>query len=322
MPRKRLGTSNDQVITVGTLLSDVRAGAQGTYTIPAGREVKIARIIRTPAGRSFRLMNSTTWVQESQIKADFHPSQVFDYTGTHPEEAVPESWKAAKTKKKTNKKNKSDNQTEKGCKRRIRYVTNRHSPIRGVLTGASSMDKQELRKVLQGLQPGDTVSVTFRGEKADKSGEYTVVKTKTGRGKGGSQLVELKTADGELLVTGTPESDDILHVVAPDGTLHGFETEAEVPPTFETDAGGASRLKETFSKLVDAEGQYTVDVESTHEPFNGTFTVLKAVQKRGRYGQVVLTLQAQGSDPFEVWSFRHSGVITSFTVRGEAEETN
>lgn len=184
------------------------------------------------------------------------------------------------------------------------------------------MDKLELRKTLKGLQPEDTVRITFCGTKAGQSGEYTVVQTKTGRGKGGSQLVELKTASGDAFVTGTPDSDDILHVVDAAGILHGFETEAEIPPTFETDASGASLLKESFSKLVDAEGQYTVDVVSTFEGFNGTFSVLKAVQKRGRYGQVVLTLQAAGANPFELWSFRHSGVITSFTVRGECQEAN
>ncbi len=312
----------NQTIAVGTLLSDIQVeqSEYASYILPIGSTVSIARIIRTPAGLSFRLKNTVTWVPENQIKAEFQSCQVFDYTGTHPEEAEPESWKNNKLHKVSKQKNKSGINSNNQLKRRIRYVTNNHTPILGVLTGASRMKKQDLKVVLQSLNAGDVVKVTFRGAKAEKSGEFTVIQTRTGRGKGGSRLVELKTASGELVVTGTPESDEILHFVTPDGVLHGFESEAEVPPMFETDSAGASELKKTFAGLVDAEGQYTVDMTSTHEAFNGRFTVLRGIQKRGRYGQVVLTLQAAGGEPFELWSFRHSGVITSFTVLADESQ--
>jgi hypothetical protein len=176
------------------------------------------------------------------------------------------------------------------------------------------MEKPVLKTVIQTLTPGDRVTVAFRGTRVSESGEFEVVTTKRGRGKGGSQLVELKTSAGELVTTGTPESEVVLHIITPDGTLHGFESEADVPPTFETDPLRAAELKEKFSTLVDAEGQYTVAVRSTHEAFNGTFTVARATQLRGRYGQVVLTLARPTGETFDVWSFRHSGVITGFDV--------
>jgi len=208
------------------------------------------------------------------------------------------------------------------------------------------MDKSALRNALVGLQPEDRLTVTFLGEKADQSGEFTVVRTKKGRGKGGSQLVELRTTDDEVLTTGTPDSEFVLHVRTPDGTLHGYETEADVPPTFETDAGAAATLKEQFKSLIDycqplpkesymhngrtvsadddTRSRYapltrevTLKVNSTHEPFNGTFALSELELKRGRYGKVVMTVRRTGSTDtgtLVLDSFQHSGVITSFEV--------
>lgn len=196
------------------------------------------------------------------------------------------------------------------------------------------MEKQKLKDVLQTLTPGSEVTVTFRGDKADQSGTFTVVQTKRGRGKGGSQLVELKTAEGETLVTGTPESDSILHVVTPDGTLHGFETEDQVPPTFETDATRALELKRAFKALTQycnplpkegerdtrsrfaPEGRVLLHVGSTHEPFAGAFELREVELKRGRYGKVTLTVApTTGDGTLVLDSFQHSGVIRDFTVR-------
>lgn len=186
------------------------------------------------------------------------------------------------------------------------------------------MDKSELKTVITALTPGDSIKVAFLGTKAELSGDFEVVATRRGRGKGGSQLVELRTSTGETLVTGTPESENVLHIVTADGVLHGFETASDVPPVFETDAGAASLLKEKFKGLLDAETRepgYRVRVASTHEPFNGTFVVRSAVQKRGRHGQVVLTLSPSlTGDTFELWSHRHSLIVNGFEILAAGAE--
>lgn len=194
------------------------------------------------------------------------------------------------------------------------------------------MDKQVLRSALVRLTPEDRLTVTFRGDKASASGDYTVVRTMKGRGKGGSQLVELRSASGEALVTGTPESDLILHVITADGTMYGHETEADVPPTFETDSARAVGLKEQFKALIDLcdplpkandddtrsrfkpRGDVTLTVESSHEPLTGEFTLTMVELKRGRYGKIVLTTTGESGETVLLDSFQHSGVITSLEV--------
>lgn len=199
------------------------------------------------------------------------------------------------------------------------------------------MEKQVLRSALVRLSPEDRLTVTFRGAKASLSGDYTVVRTMKGRGKGGSQLVELRSADGEALVTGTPESDLILHVITADGTMHGHETEADVPPTFETDSARAVGLKDQFKALIDycdplpkendddtrsrfkPRSEVTLRVESTHEPLVGSYSLSMVELKRGRYGKIVLSATNEEGDTVFLDSFQHSGIITSFEV--SADET-
>ena len=196
------------------------------------------------------------------------------------------------------------------------------------------MKKKVLRRAIAGLEPEDRLKITFLGEYADRSGTFDVIRTKKGRGKGGSQLVELKTADGEVFVTGTPQSDVILHVITPDGVLHGHETISDVPPTFDTNSSMAAALKESFKGLAercrllpkedekDTRSRFAptetsptrVAVASTHEPFNGTFRIKEIEYKRGRYGKILLTVLDDEGNDMVLDSFKHSGVITSFTI--------
>lgn len=318
----------DTVIACGTVIEEVPPNVMETHPIPVGTKLEFARIIRTPIGRSMRIAHTKRWIPEALIESKFDSKIVYDYTGTNPDESNPPEWtktkkdlvksqkntakKPKKSKKRLKKqKNKADNQ----FKKRIRFVINDSGVRMRARLGAIGMDKTELKTVITTLTPGDRVKVAFLGTKAELSGDFEVVGTRRGRGKGGSQLVELRTSTGETLVTGTPESESVLHVVTADGVLHGFETASDVPPVFETDAGRAALLKEKFGALLDATGQYAVRVTSTHEPFNGTFFVLSATQKRGRYGQVVLTLGTGTTpDTFELWSHRHSVIVDSFEV--------
>jgi hypothetical protein len=328
MPKVRVP---DEVVTTGVAKTDIPGTILDPDVIESGTILEMASIIRTPVGLRFRIKNSTRWVSENDLSVDVSPDQIIDYTGTYAEELVPESWKKNANKNKAVSKKIRNN--EIGCKSRIRFVTNKYGPIKGQLIGALGMDKQVLRSALTGLNPDDRLTVTFLGEKASESGEFTVIRTRKGRGKGGSQLVELRSAAGESLTTGTPESDMILHVVTPDGTLHGHESESDVPLSFETDAARAVSLKEAFKGLIDhcsplpkesendTRSRYVpsrpvnLSVQSSYAPFDGNFALVQLELKRGRYGKIVLLVQPDGSETTTTLdSFQHSGVITSFEV--------
>jgi len=175
------------------------------------------------------------------------------------------------------------------------------------------MKKQQLKTLIEGLSPADKVSVTFLGDLAERTGDYEVTGTSTGRGKGGSKLMHLKAADGTEFKTGTPESEKILHVVTSDGTLHGFESASDVPRTFETNAGASKTLKAQMKELVSTTGA-RIRVEDSQGEFGAEYTVTQAEQLRGRYGQVKYTLQRDDGTFTSLWSFRHSGIVTSFEI--------
>lgn len=175
------------------------------------------------------------------------------------------------------------------------------------------MNKKQLKTLITALTPAESVTVTFLGDLADRTGTYEVVETKTGRGKGGSKIMVLKAADGSVVEVGTPQSDKILHVVTSDGTLHGFETVADVPREFDTDAGRHEGLKNQMKELVGTTGA-RIRVEDNANEFGQEYTVTQAEQLRGRYGQVRMQLLADDGSTTTLWSFRHSGIITSFEV--------
>jgi len=175
------------------------------------------------------------------------------------------------------------------------------------------MEKKQLKALIEGLSAGDKLSVTYLGDYADRSGDFEVTRITTGRGKGGSKLMHLRAADGTEMVTGTPESENILHVITTDGTLHGFEVATDVPRTFETDPAAHARLKLQMRDLVGTTGA-RIRVEDSKGEFGEEYTVTQAELLRGRYGQVKFTLQRDDGSFTSLWSFRHSGIVTSFEV--------
>lgn len=178
------------------------------------------------------------------------------------------------------------------------------------------MEKTTLKTVLLSLSAGALITLNFRSDKASLSGEYSLVGTKKGRGKGGSLLAELKsTTTGDLLSIGTPSSDDIVNVTV-DGVQHGFESESQIPVVYQTNASLASQLKEQFKSFValaSSESPLRVQIVAPTAPdLNGTFNVVSVSQLRGRGGQMVLnTLEGT-----EIWSYRHSGVLESVSIIG------
>lgn len=172
------------------------------------------------------------------------------------------------------------------------------------------MDKKQLKSLIAGFTTAEKITVTFLGDLADRTGTYEVVEVKTGRGKGGSKLMVLKGEDGSTVTTGTPQSDKILHVVTADGTVHGYESASDIPRTFEMNVARGEELKAAMKDLVGTTGA-RIRLDDTADEFGGEYTVTQAVQKRGRYGQVVFTLMDADKRIQEFWSHRHSGIVSA-----------
>jgi hypothetical protein len=178
----------------------------------------------------------------------------------------------------------------------------------------NTMEKSALKSVISSLSSSQVINITFIGDRAHLSRDWTVVKVRTGKGKGGSKILELVDSARNTLTTGTPDSAYILNMTV-NGTMHGYSSEADVPVVYESNPERSAELKQTFKSLVGAEGQYRVNIQSTITDLNGTFMVNRGTQLRGRGGQIRLELERVGSgERVEVWSNRHSGVIQSFTI--------
>jgi hypothetical protein len=159
-----------------------------------------------------------------------------------------------------------------------------------------------------------------------------MLRTKAGRGKGGSLLAEIKSAaTGEVLVVGTPDSDFVLNVIKANGEMIGHMSLDDVPPTFETSEDNAKLLKDKLKTLIercaqlpkvnqdDTRTRYkpleptTMVVNSTHEPINGSLQLVEMELKRGRHGKVIVSAVNSNGTKVLVDSFQHSGVISSLT---------
>lgn len=179
------------------------------------------------------------------------------------------------------------------------------------------MDKTLLRNVIRDLTPNQTVTVGFRNESL--TGDYTVVSTRKGRGKHGSLLALLRNRAGETVEIGTPTNLNVLNITA-DGNFYGVHTAREEQPAYPTNDANATLMKSVLNKAVGEVGVgKTLLLESTEPEYNGAFKVLRGRLEKGKYGQVHLWLAPLGQEPnsentLELWSYRHSGIITSYTL--------
>lgn len=172
------------------------------------------------------------------------------------------------------------------------------------------MDKKVLKNVISGLVQGQEVTVNFRNSLSSQSGSFTVMNVKKGKGKGGSLIAELRPlSGGDTVVVGTPQSDDVLNVLV-NGSLHGFETEEDVPLVVKPNGTQAANLKETLKSMQVGGGQVRLSSTLMSE-FNGVFTVKSVKPSKGRYGQVIAELSSVTGETVSLWSYRHSGAIDS-----------
>lgn len=171
------------------------------------------------------------------------------------------------------------------------------------------MEKAALKTLILACSAGDSLNVNFLGEKAQYNGQLAIAEIRKGRGKGGSLLLTLTTANGDTVETGTPDSDNILNITTADGSFHGYESVEDVPPVYQINKEMSQELRGIFSRL--QPGQ-TVDVEASNVDFNGQFTVVDVTKCRGRGSQLQANLQSADGGTVGIMSHRHSGTVTRF----------
>lgn len=302
------------VLNEDRVFRDVRTGMEGiVHTYSAGDRIQIARAITTGGGRSYRIINTINWVMERECQPD---AAAIRAAGLNVDPIVNNPITPAMLNDVNQFTNVVNRVKVKNVSGKVSTATKRTvQPLTNNIKKSKSktMDKSALKSVINGLTPGQVIGITFVGDKAHLSRDWTVVKVRTGKGKGGSKLLELVDGARNTITTGTPESGYILNMTI-NGTVHGATSEADLPVVHETNAARATELKEAFRTLVGAEGDRRVNIQSSIADLNGTFTVNRGVQLRGRGGQVRLELERPDGTSAEVWSLRHSGVISSFTI--------
>lgn len=180
------------------------------------------------------------------------------------------------------------------------------------------MDKKELKTLLATLGKthiGEEIEVNFRASSKNQSGKYRLLETKVGRGKGGSMLARVESVtSGHTMTFGTPNSEELLNIVWRDANgnanLSGYADESAVPAEFVHDATNAVALKASFEGLI-GKTNIPVKVDASDASFAGSHQLLSAKRMAGRFGQIRLELSREDGSKFEIWSYRHSGVVKS-----------
>ena len=102
------------------------------------------------------------------------------------------------------------------------------------------MDKNILHSVLETVVANQTINICFAEPYAELTGDYLVLQSKTGRGRGGSRILEVQSVtdsnrvistlqiDGKEKSLGTGTSDLIMSLTV-DGKVHGLEAPTESP---------------------------------------------------------------------------------------------
>lgn len=102
------------------------------------------------------------------------------------------------------------------------------------------MDKNILHSILENISIGQEISMTFAEPFAEMTGDYIVLQSKTGRGRGGSRVIEIKsvanpsniysslTVDGKEKSLGTGTSDYIVSMVV-NGIVHSTPEQTSQP---------------------------------------------------------------------------------------------
>jgi len=274
----------------------------------------VGHCIETANGRYYRIAHSIFWAEAKQV------AEITDFT-SHVVKSVNNSFNVVPISGINIDKSSSTNAARK---LHPKSKANTSLPVQMPKKASTNhMNKTEFRSIVSALTAGQNITVKFSGSKVHQSGEYNIKALRTGRGKGGSRLIDLvRLTDNLAITTGTPDSGSIVNITV-NGEVHGFESENDMPVTFERNAAMAVAVKRVAKRLMDLHAQnatatHEVTLGSTFEGYSGTFQVISANRMRGRGGPAKLVLKnSVTGEQQELWSSRQSGALTSIEIVGD-----
>lgn len=307
------------------------------WCFSVGDKVSIAKARITGAGPSYRVMHSIVWLGPDQLEAS--PELVQEALKHVDNNDMARKWArsvqtgiALSPAEKCVKLNEVEK--PKIVNQKIGPTTTKPNKIRAKANSAFSeshsatistslnnpkprnrhMDKKELRTLICQLTPSQVIHITFVGAKAYLTNDYTVLKIRTGKGRGGSKIVDLVDGSKNTISTGTKDNESILNITV-GGVRHGHTDAAEVLTSYAKSKTQGGDLYRKFSQLLEAEGDFTVRVESPMPSLAGDWTVNGASRAHGRVKQIKLSLEnVEDGRKTELWSYRHSGAVTKFDI--------
>ena len=220
MPKqsRKLLEQVDVCLSKATIKQEVIPNLRYESSYSIGDVVEIAYSIMTPSGQHYRIKGTSRWLSSEQVDLETQSVPFTDYRFKEsPNSAI----------------------LNKGKELNISSNNINSKPKRKTVT--KTMDKLQVRKLIDSVAPGDKISFNFAGDLSESSGEFKVLKVRPGRGKGGSLLIELQAADGSLITTGTPYSEKIINITTVDGTVHGLSSESELRTVYSVDISRADR---------------------------------------------------------------------------------
>jgi len=121
------------------------------------------------------------------------------------------------------------------------------------------MDKNILHSVLETINAGQTININFNEPYAELTGDYLVLQSKTGRGRGGSRILEVQSVtdstriistlqvEGKDKALGTATSELFANLTV-DGKVHGLEDPAEAPRAVKVRTAAVNRENKIVQK--------------------------------------------------------------------------
>lgn len=189
------------------------------------------------------------------------------------------------------------------------------------------MDRKIVQDIFRNkVRVGDVVDIVSMSPLDCLTGQFTVLSTKVGRGKGGgAQVFELQNATtGEKLKTvtlpdkvkeiGTGISDYLLKITH-NNIVYGAETLEEA---MRLEGKPSNEISDSLLTLFESlqKGQkINVEMSTQEHPSNGTWLVedLKPCVGRKKQKKLILKDPANSNRVTELWSFRDSGKIVNIT---------
>jgi hypothetical protein len=151
------------------------------------------------------------------------------------------------------------------------------------------MDKNILHSVLETVTSGQTININFTDPFAELTGDYLVLQSKTGRGRGGSRVLEIQSVTDStrvltsLLIDGKDKSigtgtSEFIATLTVDGKVHGLEdateTARKVRSTVQSDDQPSGTVKTRAMKRPASQNSETTTALIAHKVATALGTVL------------------------------------------------